>query len=70
MVLPGGLRGWTSSRKHDTMQAIQQVTVHIETALLNGAYGRIWMLRLTGVGVLGIGSTGVSGVMLRSTGLA
>ena len=31
----------------------------IEAAILNGAYGRIWMLRLTGVGVCGIGSTGI-----------
>jgi len=69
-MLPGGLRGWTSSRKHEIVAATQQVTVHIEAAILNGAYGRIWMLRLTGVGVLGFGSTGVSGVMLRSTGIA
>jgi len=69
-MLPGGLRGWTSSRKHEIVQATQQVTVHIEAAILNGAYGRIWMLRLTGVGVCGFGSTGISGVMLRSTGIA
>ena len=31
-----------------------------EVCLLNGAYGRIWMLRLTGVGVLSSGSTGIS----------
>ena len=28
LMLPGGLRGWTSSRKHETVQATQQVTVH------------------------------------------
>ena len=31
----------------------------LEAAILNGAYGRIWMLRLTGVGVCGLGSTGI-----------
>ena len=41
----------------------------VEAAILNGAYGRIWMLRLTGVGVLDQ-PNGVTGVMLRSTGLA
>ena len=39
------------------VEALQQV----EAAILNGAYGRIWMLRLTGVGVIGFGSTGISG---------
>ena len=31
----------------------------IDSAILNGAYGRIWMLRLTGVDGVMIGCTGI-----------
>nr|BAX09247.1 NADH dehydrogenase subunit 7 [Hemistasia phaeocysticola] len=71
LMIPGGTRGWlTTSQRHDIMLAVHQVTLHIEVSLLNGVYSRIWMLRLTGIGVCGLSDIGLSGVMLRSTGIA
>ena len=61
MMIPGGFRGDMASliSGADTYSTIGGVCVHIEASLLNGAHGRIWMLRLSGIGVMGIGSTGM-----------
>ena len=56
LMLPGGLRGWTSSRKHEIVQATQQVTVHIECVLS-------LLCRLSHV--LAIAHTGYGQYMLR-----
>ena len=59
MMVPGGVRGSvTSMIDSDLGRAISGICVHVETSLLNGAYNRIWMLRLTSVGVIGIGCSG------------